>query len=342
MPESEAQIKEVQDLERNEGYIVRRTIFNTTILHPLPHAENIPPYYRDMGNLHLEAGDKLTYLGTAGDLKAYGDVVSDTPLFKPSEEIRKRVAEGYFVGSDVLAMNPLAVVNLDRQEKKIQVEESFISPIDLLRHVSSEFKRLGDEATVDLTEHKNTAACQEKLVRRAELIISLPDKVSDFVKKGVKFRDEDMNQLEVFAYLASERLESGDYFGLSTLLSHQGQKVGDPNELDKLVEEMIKKSHEVPSLSDLLKPGQTAVIVQPARIGGEPEEVEKVIQGNNRHKVLIAEYSQNSREDLEKEYRRINSDFKLRMKEEDKLQAILGVLVEKYNITSEDLNKLRE
>jgi hypothetical protein len=48
------------------------------------------------------------------------------------------------------------------------------------------------------------------------------------------------------------------------------------------------------------------------------------------------------REDIEKEYRRIYSDDDLSLKLRDNLSAILGVLVSKYHIESEDLKKLRE
>lgn len=90
-----------------------KTIFNTTILHPLPHPSEVSPYMRDMGNIHLEEGDQVTYVGTAGDLKLYGDVISETPLFKAGQEIRKR--RQIIVESDLLAVNPLAVDRLKRK-----------------------------------------------------------------------------------------------------------------------------------------------------------------------------------------------------------------------------------
>ncbi len=45
--------------------------------------------------------------------------------------------------------------------------------------------------------------------------------------------------------------------------------------------------------------------------------------------------------ELEKEYTRINSDFDLAMHNQEKLSAILGILVEKHNLTTEDIKKLR-
>lgn len=98
------------ELHIGQEYRVIQTIFNTTIFHPLPHQPEVPPYWRDMGNLHLEEGETVTYKGTAGETKMYGDVILETPIFKPGQAIRKKRTD--IVESDVLAMNPLAIGNL--------------------------------------------------------------------------------------------------------------------------------------------------------------------------------------------------------------------------------------
>lgn len=110
MTESEqGQVQLEQDVE----YLVNKTIFNATVLHPLPHPVEASPYMRDMGNIHLEEGDEVSFAGTAGELKLYGDVISETPLFKPGQEIRKR--HEFIVESDLLAVNPLAIDRLKRK-----------------------------------------------------------------------------------------------------------------------------------------------------------------------------------------------------------------------------------
>jgi len=83
-----------------------------------------------------------------------------------------------------------------------------------------------------------------------------------------------------------------------------------------------------------------AVIV--SRPGGETEEIERALQTIDRISQLKNGYEPLEREDLEKEYRRIYSDDDLSLKLKDNLSAILGVLVSKYHIESEDLKKLRE
>ncbi len=46
MPEGE--IRSTEDLKKDADYVVAKTIFNATVLHPLPHLPEISPYMRDM------------------------------------------------------------------------------------------------------------------------------------------------------------------------------------------------------------------------------------------------------------------------------------------------------
>lgn len=75
----------------------------------------------------------------------------------------------------------------------------------------------------------------------------------------------------------------------------------------------------------VIQPGETKVSV--TRLDGEPEEIEKALL---------------DQVDLEKEYQRIYSDFDLAMRHDDKLRAIMCVLVEKYHIDEKDIARLRK
>ena len=75
----------------------------------------------------------------------------------------------------------------------------------------------------------------------------------------------------------------------------------------------------------VIQPGETKVSV--TRLDGEPEEIEKALFGSGR---------------FGKEYQRIYSDFDLAMRHDDKLRAIMCVLVEKYHIDEKDIARLRK
>lgn len=98
------------EIHIGQEYQVVKTIFNATILHALPHEPETPPYWRDMGGLDLEEGETVTYTGTAGENKMFGDVIGETPIFKVGQSIRTRRPD--IAESDVLAVNPLALSNL--------------------------------------------------------------------------------------------------------------------------------------------------------------------------------------------------------------------------------------
>lgn len=125
-------------------------------------------------------------------------------------------------------------------EKKIP-EIEFHSPIDLLRYTASEFNRLDEEAHNALHEEKDAKKVQSKLTERAQLLVDLPTKMTNLVtENGFEFDEENMTRLQQFAHMAEERIEEADYFGLSTLLTSKGDKIEDPNALEKLIGDLDK------------------------------------------------------------------------------------------------------
>jgi len=87
-----------------------------------------------------------------------------------------------------------------------------------------------------------------------------------------------------------------------------------------------------------IKPGETHVVVfSDARMGGEPEEVRAVLERIDKWKQLKEQYGSCSLEELKREYQRINSDFMLSMKEEARLQAIRGILVENHGFDAQKM-----
>jgi hypothetical protein len=86
-------------------------------------------------------------------------------------------------------------------------------------------------------------------------------------------------------------------------------------------------------------PGSKVLVV--SKLGGEPDEVEKTLNMIAKVNQLKTEYELMKKGDLENEYKRIYSDFELSMKLQSELSAILGVLVDKYSISDEDIKSLR-
>jgi hypothetical protein len=89
-----------------------------------------------------------------------------------------------------------------------------------------------------------------------------------------------------------------------------------------------------------IKPGE--FVVGQIRPGGTLSDAEVALNQIERIDQIKKEVGEMERPDLEKEFTRINSDFDLTMKNQDKLHAIMGVLVDKFGATSEDVKKLRE
>lgn len=94
------------------------------------------------------------------------------------------------------------------------------------------------------------------------------------------------------------------------------------------------------SVTAPIQSGETKVIV--TKLGGEPEEVQKALSMIEQGKKLELEYQPMEQAELEKEYKRIYSDFDLAMRHDDKLRAIMVVLVNKYHIDEKDIARLRQ
>lgn len=120
-------------------------------------------------------------------------------------------------------------------------ELKFYSPVDLLRLTASECYRLEAEAHHALIEEKNADKVLAKLTERAQLLVDLPLQISKLtVQNGSELDEESATRLQHFAHMAEERIKDGDYFALSTLLIHKGHVIGEPNELDELIEDLLQ------------------------------------------------------------------------------------------------------
>ena len=90
------------------------------------------------------------------------------------------------------------------------------------------------------------------------------------------------------------------------------------------------------------KAKQSKIVVAIPRPGGEPEEIAKAHDAVGDIGHAAETYKDWGKDKLVGEYKRLNTDFNIAMKSQNQLLAILGVLVEKYNITDKEIGELRK
>ncbi len=88
--------------------------------------------------------------------------------------------------------------------------------------------------------------------------------------------------------------------------------------------------------------GTTVLLTKEIPMGREPEEVDKVLNQIEQHKILTKSYEEMDSSALSAELKRLNSlDMTDYFKSEPQRHAIEGVLVEKYKFSAQDLAKLK-
>ena len=132
------------------------------------------------------------------------------------------------------------IIRLMSEQKEDPSQAEDITPENILKSATSRFNRLEEKA--DQAMVKNPELRHQKLVERAEMMASLPDKISEILEKRESFPKQELDRLEEFAHLANERLEMGSDIALSTLLIPRGTKVGEPNLLEKMVNRLYPSS----------------------------------------------------------------------------------------------------
>jgi hypothetical protein len=110
------------------------------------------------------------------------------------------------------------------------------TPEEILRTTATEFNALYKKARDALRQDRDTATFQLRLRDRARLLIFLPLKLQRAIEGGEPFPEKAMDKIRAFAADASEMLATdNNMFGLGTLLTYQGSKFGDPNDLERLI-----------------------------------------------------------------------------------------------------------
>ncbi len=118
------------------------------------------------------------------------------------------------------------------------------TPEEILRSTSLRFSELEREATEALYEKLDPQGYRMKLQERAELILTLPAKIKESAKSGGSFPDSEWENICSFAYEARIALSSKGIFSLRVLLIPQGSVVGDPNEIERLINRIYPTKQE--------------------------------------------------------------------------------------------------
>ena len=120
-------------------------------------------------------------------------------------------------------------------------KEGLLSVIEILTETAEKFKALDREADAGLRT-KTPGKYMEKLKERAKLLVDLPNRLAGSLEKlDPKLRALIDDQIPYFAAHAQEMIEKENSFGLGTLLTEMGSRVGQKNELEKLIADLKRK-----------------------------------------------------------------------------------------------------
>lgn len=117
-------------------------------------------------------------------------------------------------------------------------ELHFTSIVDLLISVAKQNDELEKEAHNKLHGEQDVDGYLEIVLRRAKLIVELPDTIRMYKEKGVNVPDEVEQFAESYAAHARQFIEENNTFGMSILLTQKGSTQDEPNELEKLVHQI--------------------------------------------------------------------------------------------------------
>ncbi|OHA59033.1 MAG: hypothetical protein A2370_00740 [Candidatus Vogelbacteria bacterium RIFOXYB1_FULL_42_16] len=124
------------------------------------------------------------------------------------------------------------------KEKKMDIEKKELHQpvLHILKETAEKFRSLDQEADVALQSKRDTATYKQKLEERAKLLINLPNLLSGKLEDlDSEVKQRIVRDIEWFATSANEALENNNGFALGVLLTHQGSKNTDKNDLEELI-----------------------------------------------------------------------------------------------------------
>ncbi len=123
-----------------------------------------------------------------------------------------------------------------------QEDKDVLRPVvQILKETVEKFRSLDHGAGMALAK-KDTGEYKQKLQERAQLLVALPGQLESALENvDPQFRQKIEYEIQHFATDAQERLNGEGLFGLNTLLTHMSGKIGDKNDLEKLIDRIENK-----------------------------------------------------------------------------------------------------
>lgn len=117
-----------------------------------------------------------------------------------------------------------------------------VDPITALEAVSQRFRILDHEADSALHEMRDVEIYRERLESKGQLLIDLHSHLIQTNTHGIHVQKEILEESAYFADAAREALENKNYFALGVLLIDKGSKIGDKNNLEKLIDRVSPRT----------------------------------------------------------------------------------------------------
>ena len=132
---------------------------------------------------------------------------------------------------------PDQIVPYPKEEKMdIEKKELHEPVLYILKETAEKFRSLDREADAALQCRRDAATYKQKLEERAKLLINLPNLLSEKLEGlDSEVKQRIVCDTEWFATSAKEALENSNGFALGVLLTHQGSKNTDKNDLEELI-----------------------------------------------------------------------------------------------------------
>lgn len=121
-------------------------------------------------------------------------------------------------------------------EKSVEGKETLQPVVQILRETAEKFRSLEHEADMSLAK-KDAEGYKQKLQERAQLLVALPSQLEGVLGNiDPQLKQKIEYEIQHFATEAQERLKGKGLFSLGVLLTHVGDKIGDKNDLEKLID----------------------------------------------------------------------------------------------------------
>lgn len=108
-----------------------------------------------------------------------------------------------------------------------------ISAETILRRTSENYRRLSAEAR-EASDKGDLEECKNRYREAGELVAELDEKLKQ--TDSSKLSQGDHTNIEMYSRLAREYMKKGNFFGIGVMFDRLGAKIGEPNDLEKLIE----------------------------------------------------------------------------------------------------------